>query len=83
MGMTVQHAANEAANRLAAAGILHTDLEWRHVGIAPVIDGSGEVTDVLPVLIDFDRCEIGVDCANALQQMQERLMEMSLGVLFN
>jgi hypothetical protein len=79
----VRTAAALAIERLAAHGVQHNDLEWRHVAILPVYEG-GVIVDVLPVLTDFERSRsaVGVATAVARAAMMARLEAMSLQVVF-
>jgi len=81
-GWNPQTAAVAAATRIAQRGILHQDLEWRHVGMLPIFDGQGNVVDVRPVFVDFDQCQTGVEPGLALRTMQERLAVLVEGVGF-
>jgi len=77
----IMEVANNAIAKCAMAGVLHTDLEWRHFGVVPAFDSSGTITSLLAVVIDFDHCQVNVDPAVALQTMRDRLAELAAGVI--
>ena len=81
-GWNPLRAAAAAAARFAQRGILHKDLEWRHVGILPIFDVEGDVVEVRPVFVDFDRCETSVEEGFALQTMQARLAFLAEDIEF-
>eukprot|EP01032_Pedospumella_encystans_P013730 gene13730-15793_t len=82
LGWNPLRAATTAAARFAQRGILHQDLEWRHIGMLPIFDKQGNVVDVRPVFVDFDLCQTGVEEGLALQTMQARLAFLAQDVEF-
>ena len=75
---TLQRGADIAAHaieRTAVRGVQYDDLAWHHVALLPVFN-AGEVVELCPVLIDFDRVTVGVSPAAARQTMLQKLNEM-------
>jgi hypothetical protein len=60
---------------MASLGYLHPDIEWRHVGLLPIINHFGELTGLRPILIDMERAElVGQEVASAA--MYTRIQEL-------
>ena len=68
--------AREAIQKTAIAGVMHTDLAWRHVALMPVINTDGTLSELIPILIDFGRVELGVEPALAMHRMGQTLEAM-------
>lgn len=45
--------AENAIKHLASFGLVHEDLEWRHVALMPVFNSSVEIVEMKPALIDL------------------------------
>ena len=74
-GLDARDIAAHAIERTAVRGVQYDDLAWHHVALLPVFN-AGEVVELCPVLIDFDRVTVGVSPAAARQTMLQKLNEM-------
>lgn len=78
MGKTPKMIAQEAIEHLAKERLVHRDLEWRHVALLPVIDKDNQtVTDMVPIFIDLTTVMKVETEQIALDEMMQRLEEIS------
>lgn len=62
-----------AINRCAAQLIDHGDVEWRHVGLLPVVNENDRLVELRPVLVDFGRAVRAPSVEAARKKMIEQL----------
>ena len=77
--LNARFVAQAAVVRIAKKGLLHKDIEWRHVALVPEFDVSGAVVRLMPGLIDLESV-VEADPAEALAAMTERIEEISRDV---
>ena len=81
-GWNPMDVANIAIEDLAKKGMVHDDLEWRHVALMPVLKGD-KCVDLKPIFIDLVRMSAGYTYDEALSKMQKQLQEISIGCNFS
>ena len=70
--LTPEEVAIMAIKELAKSQFLHEDIEWRHVGLLPIIEND-IIVDLKPVLIDLYSVVSCVDEEFAIKTMSEKL----------
>lgn len=68
----VYDVAIQAIKNAAIKGYIHTDLEFRHIGLYPIFENN-IIIKMVPVLIDFEIIEESEDSNFSENQMVERL----------
>lgn len=81
-GWNPMDVANIAIEDLAKKGMVHDDLEWRHVALMPVLQGD-KCVDLKPIFIDLVRMSAGYTFDEALRKMQKQLQNISIGCNFS
>jgi len=78
----VLRVADMAIKKCANAGYIHKDIEWRHIALMPVFDEDSKITDLSPILIDYEMSEKEDDTDKAFETMKNRLDEIAKGCTF-
>lgn len=78
----VLRVADMAITKCANAGYIHKDIEWRHIALMPVFDEDSKITDLSPILIDYEMSEKEDDTDKAFETMKNRLDEIAKGCTF-
>ena len=72
--VNIRDVARRAVKKAAAAKIIHTDLEWRHVALLPKFSNDGaRFVGLEPILIDFGSTAESGSEQEALDEMNRRL----------
>jgi hypothetical protein len=83
-GWSPSEALQQATNVMAQKGFVHTDLQWRHVGLLPEFDtSSGAIVSMKPVLIDLEyvsSLDISAESAAAAERREQMLAEAAAGL---
>ena len=67
----------QAINLFAEKKYVHNDFEWRHVGLLPKLDKSGDIDSLEPILIDLEYVKKEKNIETAREIMLQKFKSMS------
>jgi len=70
--------AKAAITHLAELNYIHKDLDWRHIGLLPILDNNNKIINLKPALIDLTSVEINTSNKTMNQLIDEMLNCLNL-----